>query len=434
MSDTKTATATDSTTKQISAPLEIGDETPLVPALDEQGTVPLAGATADLAKRPVYRMPPEVYSSQEWFEREQRELFGRTWNLVGHVADVPAAGDFLAVTVGTEPVVVVRTAEGELHGFVNMCRHRGMTIVRSDAADLTGNCGDSLRCPYHGWEWTLDGVLDRVPQRTTQFPDIVTEDLPLFDVAIGTWRGWIFVHPDADQAEHFDEWLADFDDACGVYPWKELTEVYRKQWDVKSNWKLYIENHIDWLHLWYLHEDSLGMYDHRNGVIRDCGMHWASAERFRPGMERQALDGLLPIPGVTEDESTTLRANLLFPNVPFVTTGRSMQSYQIIPTGPETCRIDLRVFALPGGGYSEEGKAGAELVLYTEDGGACEKMQAAIHSPRFVVGPLAVDFEKPISDLHERLIGFMGAPPTGEPVAAAAAVLESAVELPSAGH
>jgi len=370
--------------------------------------IPDAPAALEGAERPVYRFPPEAYWSPQWYEHEQRELFAKTWIMVGHVDDMAEPGDFLAVTVGNEPVVVVRDSEGALAAYLNICRHRGMTIVASSEDDHSGNCGNSLRCPYHGWEWDLAGDLKRVPQRKTQFPDLDEREFGLFGVAVGTWRGFIFVHTDPTNATPFDEWLADFDDASGVYPWETLTEVYRKRWDLNCNWKLYIENHIDWLHLWYLHEESLGMYDHHKGVRRDCGLHWASYEMIRAGQERSAADGLELIPGVSEEESSTLRANLVFPNVPFVTTGRSLQSYQIIPTGPETCTIDLRIFGQPGGQLSPDGVMGAELVLYTEDGGVCEQMQAAMRSPHFAVGPLAMELERPIGDLHERLMSFVG--------------------------
>jgi phenylpropionate dioxygenase-like ring-hydroxylating dioxygenase large terminal subunit len=88
------------------------------------------------SERPAHGLPPEAYYDPEWYRREQRRLFARTWNLVGHTSDVAEPGDYLTADVGTEPVVVVRDADGGLRGFVNICRHRGMVI----ACD-TGTCG-----------------------------------------------------------------------------------------------------------------------------------------------------------------------------------------------------------------------------------------------------------------------------------------------------
>jgi Rieske 2Fe-2S family protein len=363
----------------------------------------MAVIESEVASQPVYRLPPSAYYDPAWWEAEKRELFGRTWNLVGHVRDLLEPGSFLTATVGTEPVVVVRGAAGELTGHVNVCRHRGMTIVQG-----TGACGGSLRCPYHGWEWDLEGTLVRVPQRRSQFPDLDPEALGLFPVAVATWAGLVFVHPDADAAGTFDAWLGDFPLRSGDFPWDDLVEVVRVRQPLACNWKLYVENHIDWLHLWYLHEESLAMYDHHGGRIWEIGDHFASAETLRPDKERPASDGLLPIPGIGEEEATTLRANLLFPNVPFVTTGTGYSTYQVIPTGPETCELDFRLFGLPGGNLTDDALAYTMRVLVEEDGRACEQMQASIRSPRFAVGPLAVDFERPIAHFHAGVLRFMG--------------------------
>src|SRR5262249_23881212 len=158
--------------------------------------------------RPTYRLPPSAYHDPAWFAAEKRELFGRTWNLVGHVLDLPEPGSYLTAVVGTEPVVVVRRPDGGLSGHGNVRRHRGMAGVQG-----TGVCGGSLRCPYHGWEWDLDGTLVRVPQRRSQFPGLEPDDLGLYPVAVATWAGMVFVHPEIEPcaaAASFDEWLGEF--------------------------------------------------------------------------------------------------------------------------------------------------------------------------------------------------------------------------------
>lgn len=357
---------------------------------------------------PTYRLPPAAYHDPAWYEREQRELFGRTWNYVGHVVDVPEPGSFTTAVLAGEPIVIVRTESGALKGYVNICRHRGMVIAECDEGTASGTCGTSLRCAYHGWEWDLEGTLVRVPQRRAQFPDLPIDVLGLYPVAVRTWGGFIFAHPDPLEIGSFDDWLGDYPALCGDYPWDDFVEVERIRTPLACNWKLYIENHIDWLHLWYLHSDTLAMYDHHAGVIVESGLHWASAERLREDQERTGGDGFVPIPGLSEDEKITLRANLIFPNVPFVTAGNQVNTYQVVPTGPETCELDLRVFALPGGVLNDDSRSQLHAVLVAEDGGACERMQEAVHSPRFAVGPLAQEFERPIATFHESVMTFLG--------------------------
>ena len=68
-------------------------------------------------------------------------------------ADELAPGGMAAARMGMLPVVVVRTLDGELHGFVDRCLHQG--------ARLSGGCvlshagGEILKCPWHGYEYDV---------------------------------------------------------------------------------------------------------------------------------------------------------------------------------------------------------------------------------------------------------------------------------------
>jgi phenylpropionate dioxygenase-like ring-hydroxylating dioxygenase large terminal subunit len=356
----------------------------------------------EVPERPTYRLPPAAYYDPDWYQRERAELFGRTWNLVGHESTLRDSGDYVTATVGTDPVVVVRGADGALHGFLNVCRHRGMTVVCG-----SGNCGESLRCGYHGWEFALDGALTRVPQRKTQFPDLDADALGLHPVSVGTWGGFVFVHPDPEAASTFDAWLGDFPVHMGDYPWESLVEVGRAVVPLACNWKLYIENHIDWLHLWYLHQDSLKQYEHHEAEYGTTGLHWYSAEVLRAGEPRYEPAGVHEIPGVPDEERSILRANLLFPNVPVACMGNMVQTYAVVPTGPETCELDIRSYGHASTVVTEQTRNDGLLILRDEDGTACEQMQVAMRSPRFEVGPLAVDHERPISDFHRNVLSFL---------------------------
>ncbi len=356
--------------------------------------------------RPVYRLPREAYFDHSWFERERELLFSKTWGFIGHVSELPEAGDFITAEIGTEPVVVVRAGDGTLRGFFNVCRHRGMVI----ACEASGNCGESLRCGYHGWEYDLEGSLIRVPQRKTQFPDLDTAEAGLLPVAVATWGGFVFVHPDPEAADTFDAWLGDFPAHCGDYPWDDMVEVDTLSFDIAANWKLFIENHIDWLHLWYLHENTVAGYDHHQGVYGDIGLHWYSHEQLGPNEPMYEPEGSPRLTGISDDELRSVRANLFFPNTPFASVGTAVLTFRVVPTGPETTTVEIRWYAMPGTVIDDEARAFFLEIVHVEDGLVCERMQRAIHSPRFEVGKLAVDHERPIERFHENLLAFLGDP------------------------
>jgi nitrite reductase/ring-hydroxylating ferredoxin subunit len=60
-----------------------------------------------------------------------------------------APGCMAAARIELLPVMVVRTGDGSLHGFVDRCLHQ--------AARLSGGTlsGEVLRCPWHGYEYDV---------------------------------------------------------------------------------------------------------------------------------------------------------------------------------------------------------------------------------------------------------------------------------------
>ena len=58
-----------------------------------------------------------------------------------------------------EQLVLGRTLDGELALLDDLCAHRG---VRLSMGDLTPT--GCVRCPYHGWEYALDGRCTAIPQ------------------------------------------------------------------------------------------------------------------------------------------------------------------------------------------------------------------------------------------------------------------------------
>ena len=122
---------------------------------------------------------------------ERERIFARSWAYVGRAELVAEPGSFLASECGHVPVVVVRDGEGDLRGFVNVCRHRGH-LVASD-------CGrrETLQCPYHAWTYRLDGTLRaaRAPTASRASTRTSSRSSP---VAVDTWGPFVFVNPDPE--------------------------------------------------------------------------------------------------------------------------------------------------------------------------------------------------------------------------------------------
>src|SRR5437899_12821294 len=71
-----------------------------------------------------WSVPTPFYTDPVVFALEKERVFARTWQVVGHRAQVAKPGDFFTTELFGEPLLIVRGMQGELRGFYNVCRHR----------------------------------------------------------------------------------------------------------------------------------------------------------------------------------------------------------------------------------------------------------------------------------------------------------------------
>ena len=187
-------------------------------------------------------LPAAWYSDPSILRLEQERIFARTWQVAGLLEDVAEPGSFMAGQVGHVPVVVVRDDEGELRGFVNVCRHRAHLVAQGSGRRST------LQCPYHAWTYGLDGSLRSAP-RCDREPGFDASDLSLLSVQVGTFGPLVLVNPDLDAPPLADALggLEDTIAASGL----DLSSVRRRErveWEIRANWKVTIENYLECYH------------------------------------------------------------------------------------------------------------------------------------------------------------------------------------------
>lgn len=101
----------------------------------------------------------ERYFSKDWHDREVEQVWRKCWQLACRVEEIPNVGDHVVYDIVLDSLIVVRTGPDEIKVYINSCLHRG-TMLRTE-----GGCVQRLRCPFHGWTWTLDGKLAHIPQQ-----------------------------------------------------------------------------------------------------------------------------------------------------------------------------------------------------------------------------------------------------------------------------
>ena len=104
-------------------------------------------------------VPKEAYFSADFARLEAARLWPRVWQIACRVEELPTVGSYVTYDIVDDSIVVVRTSASEIKAYHNVCTHRGRRLV--------DGCGSARRfqCPFHGWQFELDGrpavVVDR---------------------------------------------------------------------------------------------------------------------------------------------------------------------------------------------------------------------------------------------------------------------------------
>ena len=129
-----------------------------------------------------------AYTDPEIFNLEMDRLFGRMWLYAGHECQIPETGDYFTTRLGRRDVIIVRAGNGAIKALVNRCTHR--------SAHVCGNARGRVQrfvCPYHSWNYGLDGRLLSVPMAEEYGPSFDREAHALTQIpCVDSYRGFIF--------------------------------------------------------------------------------------------------------------------------------------------------------------------------------------------------------------------------------------------------
>ena len=197
-------------------------------------------------------LPYERYTSRTMFDLEMRKLWPRVWQWACREEHLLNVGDYLTYDVGPHSVILVRAAPDEIKGYVNACLHRGTQFRPSDSRGVA----PILRCPFHGWSWSLDGRLKDIPCRW-DFPHVLDEAYRLPEVKVERWGGFVFINMDPDAGP--------LEDHLGVLPdhfrdgWnlENRYTVLHVQKELETNWKAAQEAFLEAYHVFATHTQAL---------------------------------------------------------------------------------------------------------------------------------------------------------------------------------
>src|SRR5690242_13417117 len=89
---------------------------------------PSMAPVGDLVNLQTGLVDRRIFSDPDIYEQELESLFARCRLLLAHHSMLPRIGDYTTISMGEDPVIVIRDANGRIRAFLNSCRHRGNRV------------------------------------------------------------------------------------------------------------------------------------------------------------------------------------------------------------------------------------------------------------------------------------------------------------------
>jgi len=333
--------------------------------------------TAPLAE--AFTIPAPWYTDPEILQLESERGFGGNWIAVGRVDQVARAGEFFTAELAGEPLLLVRGPDGELRAFYNVCRHHAAPVA-------TAPCGlaQSFRCPYHGWNYGLDGSLKGTPE----FAGVCNFDRAangLAAVAVDVWENFVLVNL-SPNAISLRSYLSDLAGRVSPLGLQSLQFHSQREYTLDCNWKVYVDNYLDGgYHVPHLHKGLNSVLDYAHYTIENG--------------ERYCLQSSPMVASEDHAEVSATRTGdrawyfWLYPNFMMNVYEGVMDTNLVLPLGSNRCRVIFDFFFADVSGEREEQNAASVATsdrVQAEDVGICESVQRGLASRAYGAGRLSV--------------------------------------------
>ncbi|HZQ70942.1 MAG TPA: aromatic ring-hydroxylating dioxygenase subunit alpha [Terriglobales bacterium] len=312
-------------------------------------------------------------------ELERQTVFSHSWQMVGRIEQVEKPGQFVSATVAGEPIVVVRGNDGVLRGFYNVCRHHAAAVV-------TEKCGQAqlLHCPYHGWNYGLDGSLKGMPE-FDGVRNFERQQNGLVPIKAAVWEKFVFVNLDPDSCS-ITEFLAGLMKRVAPLQVTKLHYFDSRSYDIHCNWKVFVDNYLDGgYHVPHLHKGLSSVLDYKEYTIENEDRYCLQSSPMVASSEDAAT-------GATRQGD---RAWYFwqYPNLMINCYEGYMDTNLVIPLDVDHCRVIFDFYFADVSearrSYNEQSVAVGARVQ-DEDLGICEDVQRGLKSRAYGAGRLSV--------------------------------------------
>ena len=348
-------------------------------------------------------LPQQYFVSPEVFAREQEKIFSRQWVCVGHQSEIAKAGDYFVREVAGESLIIVRNKRREIHGFFNVCRHRGTRLCEEKNGHFS-----AIQCPYHAWTYGLNGRLIGAPHMD-DVPGFVKADYSLHAVILALWEGFIFANladagarlcseATARQAPgdfiSLERWFAPLAGKFSHWNLPKLRSANRIEYDVQANWKLIFENYSECYHCPGVHPmlSKVSPYDSaENDLCEGPFLGGFMSIANGAGLTMSGKTCALPVGDVNAEDFHRVFYYSIFPNMLLSMHPDYVMVHQLWPQSPEQTRILCNWFFHPEAFERADFHPDDAIEFWDmtnkQDWHVCELSQQGIASRAYQPGP-----------------------------------------------
>ncbi len=208
-------------------------------------------------------IPAAWYTDERVFHLEQQTVFSRSWQVAARIDQLEKTGNYVTTEIAGEPIVIVRGSDDRLRGFFNVCSHHAAAVM-TEAEGHTNN----LRCPYHGWTYSLEGELKGTPD----FNDVCNferSENGLQQIEIAAWEKWVFARVAGAERRALNDarteqvFAAELSEQIGGLRLADLHWFERRRYLLNCNWKVFVDNYLDGgYHVPHLHKGLDSVLDY----------------------------------------------------------------------------------------------------------------------------------------------------------------------------
>ena len=325
-------------------------------------------------------IPGIWYTDPRIAELERQTVFFRNWQFAGRAEQVKDSGQYLTWDVDGEPLVIVRGADGVLRGFFNVCRHHGAAVV----SEAEGQA-DKLRCPYHGWTYSLEGELKGTPD----FAGVRNFDrgvMGLVPIETEIWENWVFVKLDRDGPGLESYMGSELIRQMLSLELQKFHWLERRHYTLECNWKVFVDNYLDGgYHVPHLHKALDSVLDYNRYTIE-------AGERFCLQSSPLVVEGAEPQTGAVR-QGDHARYYWIYPNFMINWYEGVLDTNLVMPRGVNRTEVIFDFyFTDDSAGARKRNLASIEVGerIQEEDESICKSVQRGLASRSYRAGRLSV--------------------------------------------